>query len=90
MRRSETSRKALHQKKRSGDGEGDDDLEIRFQGERKICRHANIEARPQSSTLLKALQLANPRAVTLPNAYLDRDIPQRATYARLWEQVKAA
>jgi len=52
--------------------------------------HANIEARPQSSTLLKALQLANPRAVTLPNAYLDRDIPQRATYARLWEQVKAA
>jgi spermidine/putrescine-binding protein len=52
--------------------------------------HANIEARPQSSALLKALQLTNPRAVTLPNAYLDRDIPQRATYARLWEQVKAA
>jgi spermidine/putrescine-binding protein len=52
--------------------------------------HANIQARPQSSTLLKALQLTNPRAVTLPNAYLDRDIPQRETYARLWEQVKAA
>jgi spermidine/putrescine transport system substrate-binding protein len=52
--------------------------------------HANIQARPQSSTLLKALQLTNPRAVTLPNAYLDRDIPQRATYARAWEQVKGA
>jgi spermidine/putrescine transport system substrate-binding protein len=52
--------------------------------------HANIQARPQSSALLKALQLTNPRAVTLPNAYLDRDIPQRAQYARLWEEVKAA
>ena len=52
--------------------------------------HANTEAKPSSSQLLKALQLANPKAVTLPNAYLDRDIPQRATYARLWEQVKAA
>jgi hypothetical protein len=52
--------------------------------------HANIEARPQSSALLKALQLSNPKAVTLPNAYLDRDIPQRAHYAQLWEQVKAS
>ncbi len=50
--------------------------------------HANIQARPQSSALLKALKLTNPRAVALPNAYLDRDIPQRQTYARLWEQVK--
>ena len=52
--------------------------------------HANTQARPSSSQLLKALQLANPRAVTLPNAYLDRDIPQRALYAHLWEQVKAS
>jgi spermidine/putrescine transport system substrate-binding protein len=52
--------------------------------------HANVLARPSSSDLLKALQLANPRAVTLPNAYLDRDIPQRALYAHAWEQVKAA
>jgi spermidine/putrescine transport system substrate-binding protein len=52
--------------------------------------HANIVARPASSDLLKALQLTNPRAVTLPNAYLDRDIPRRAVYARLWEEVKAA
>ena len=52
--------------------------------------HANVEAKPSSSQLLKALQLANPKAVTLPNAYLDRDIPQRSTYANLWEEVKRA
>jgi spermidine/putrescine transport system substrate-binding protein len=52
--------------------------------------HANIEARPSSSALLKALKLSNPKAVTLPNAYLDRDIPQRPLYAHLWEQVKAS
>jgi spermidine/putrescine-binding protein len=52
--------------------------------------HANLEAKPSSSALLEALQLTNPKAVTLPNAYLDRNIPQRATYAHLWEQVKAA
>ena len=52
--------------------------------------HANVEAKPSSSALLKALQLTNPKAVTLPNAYLDRNIPNRATYAHLWEQVKAA
>jgi spermidine/putrescine transport system substrate-binding protein len=52
--------------------------------------HANVEAKPTSSALLKALQLTNPKAVTLPNAYLDRNIPNRATYAHLWEQVKAA
>jgi spermidine/putrescine transport system substrate-binding protein len=52
--------------------------------------HANTLARPSSSDLLKALQLTNPRAVTLPNAYLDRDVPRRAVYAKLWEEVKAA
>ena len=52
--------------------------------------HANTVARPSSSDLLRALQLTNPRAVTLPNAYLDRDIPRRAVYARMWEEVKAA
>ena len=52
--------------------------------------HANTQARPSSSDLLKALQLTNPRAVTLPNAYLDRDIPRRSVYARMWEQVKAS
>ena len=52
--------------------------------------HANIEARPSSSDLLKALQLTNPKAVTLPNAYLDRDVPRRAVYAKAWEEVKAS
>jgi len=52
--------------------------------------HANTQARPSSSQLLRALQLTNPKAVTLPNAYLDRDIPQRPLYAHLWEQVKAS
>jgi spermidine/putrescine transport system substrate-binding protein len=52
--------------------------------------HANTLARPSSSDLLRALQLNNPRAVTEPNAHLDRDIPRRALYEKLWEEVKAA
>jgi spermidine/putrescine-binding protein len=52
--------------------------------------HANTHARPSSSDLLKALQLTNPKAVTEPAAHLDRDIPQRAKYARMWEEVKAS
>ena len=52
--------------------------------------HANTLARPSSSDLLRALQLTNPKAVTLPNAYLDRDIPRRALYAKAWEEVKAS
>jgi spermidine/putrescine transport system substrate-binding protein len=52
--------------------------------------HANVLARPASSNLLKALQLTNPRAVTEPAAHLDRDIPRRAVYARMWEEVKAS
>jgi spermidine/putrescine-binding protein len=52
--------------------------------------HANTRARPTSSDLLRALQLTNPRAVTEPNAHLDRDIPRRALYARMWEQVKSS
>src|SRR6266571_330728 len=47
--------------------------------------HANTLARPSSSDLLRALQLTNPRAVTEPNAHLDRDIPRRSTYAKIWE-----
>ena len=43
--------------------------------------HANTQARPSSSDLLRALQLTNPKAVTQPNAHLDRDIPRRAVYA---------
>jgi len=52
--------------------------------------HANTAARPSSSDLLRALQLTNPRAVVEPNAHLDRDVPRRAVYAKLWEQVKAS
>jgi spermidine/putrescine-binding protein len=52
--------------------------------------HANTLARPSSSDLLRALQLDDPRAVTLPNAYFDRDVPRRAVYARLWDEVKAS
>jgi spermidine/putrescine transport system substrate-binding protein len=52
--------------------------------------HANTLARPSSSDLLHALKLADPRAVGLPNAYLDRDVPRRAVYAKLWEEVKAS
>jgi spermidine/putrescine transport system substrate-binding protein len=51
---------------------------------------ANTKARPSSADLLKVLQISNPKAVGLPNAYLDRDIPRRALYARMWEEVKAA
>lgn len=52
--------------------------------------HANTLARPASSDLLHALQIANPKAVTEPNAHLDRDIPRRAVYAKIWEEVKAS
>jgi spermidine/putrescine transport system substrate-binding protein len=52
--------------------------------------HANTLAKPSSSDLLRVLKLTNPKAVTVPNAYLDRDIPRRAVYARLWEEVKAS
>ena len=51
---------------------------------------ANTLARPKSSDLLKVLQLTNPKAVAEPNAHIDRHIPRRALYARLWEEVKAA
>ena len=52
--------------------------------------HANTLAKPSSSDLLRALQLGNPKAVSLPNAYLDRDAPRRQVYAKLWEEVKAS
>jgi spermidine/putrescine-binding protein len=51
---------------------------------------ANTLARPKSSDLLKVLQLTNPNAVEEPNAHIDRHIPRRQVYAKLWEEVKAA
>ena len=47
--------------------------------------HANTKARPARATCCSALQLTNPKAVTEPNAHLDRDIPRRAVYAKVWE-----
>ncbi|HZO50843.1 MAG TPA: extracellular solute-binding protein [Gaiellaceae bacterium] len=52
--------------------------------------HANLRARPKSSDLLRALRLADPNAVKEPNAHIDRHIPRRRLYAKLWEEVKAA
>src|SRR5215471_5478069 len=52
--------------------------------------HANTLARPSSSDLLHALQLTNPKAVTQPNAHLDRNTPRRAQYEKAWEEVKAS
>jgi spermidine/putrescine transport system substrate-binding protein len=52
--------------------------------------HANLRARPSNKDLIRALQLTNPRALSEPNALIDRDIPRRAVYARMWEQVKAS
>ena len=51
---------------------------------------ANTLARPTSSDLLKVLKLTNPKAVQEPNAHIDRHIPRRSLYARLWEEVKAS
>ncbi len=51
---------------------------------------ANIKARPRSSDLLRVLQLTNPNAVQEPNAHIDRHIPRRRVYSKLWEEVKAA
>jgi spermidine/putrescine transport system substrate-binding protein len=52
--------------------------------------HSNTLAKPSSSVLLNALKLNNPKAVVLPNAHLDQDVPRRAVYAKAWEEVKAA
>ena len=51
--------------------------------------HANTLARPASSDLLEGAAAHEPACGDRPNAHLDRDIPRRATYANLWEQVKA-
>ena len=52
--------------------------------------HSNTLARPKSADLLKALALTNPKAVAEPNAHIDRHVPRRALYAKLWEEVKAS
>ena len=51
--------------------------------------HANTKARPTSAVLVKALQLNNPNAVDLPNAYSTVTSAARL-YAKMWEEVKAS
>src|SRR3954468_22339116 len=52
--------------------------------------HSNTKARPTSKDLIKALKLNTPTSITEPQAHIDRDIPRRALYARMWEEVKAS
>jgi spermidine/putrescine transport system substrate-binding protein len=52
--------------------------------------HSNTHARPKSKDLLTALKLTDPHAVSEPRAHIDRHVPRRAVYARLWEEVKAS
>ena len=51
---------------------------------------ANTKARPADAGLAKALQLDNPKSVSEPFAHIDRYIPRRALYAKLWDEVKAS
>jgi spermidine/putrescine-binding protein len=51
---------------------------------------ANTKARPTDAGLAKALQLDNPKSVSEPFAHIDRYIPRRSVYAKLWDEVKAS
>ena len=52
--------------------------------------HANRLAHPSSDALSRALQVNNPKALGPANANLDRNIPRRALYEKIWEEVKAS
>ncbi len=51
---------------------------------------ANLKAQPSSVDLLRELQLGHPSAVQEPNAHMDRYIPNRSVYEKVWDEVKAA
>jgi len=51
---------------------------------------ANTTAKPADPTLLKALQLDNPKSVGEPLGHMDRYYPRRSLYAKLWDEVKAS
>ena len=51
---------------------------------------ANTKAKPADATLLKALQLDNPKSVGEPLGHMDRYYPRRSLYAKLWDEVKAS
>ena len=60
-------------------------------GQLRATGHANTTAQPAvAATCCKALQLDNPKSVGEPHAHIDRDIPRRALYAKLWDEVKAS
>jgi spermidine/putrescine transport system substrate-binding protein len=52
--------------------------------------HANMRARPSSEATLKVLLLNNPNGLSARYSNLDRYIPRRAQYEKIWEEVKAA
>lgn len=52
--------------------------------------HANTTARPSDPTLAKQLQIDNPKLVGEPYSHIDRYIPRRALYSKLWDEVKAS
>ena len=52
--------------------------------------HSNLQARPSSSDLLRALKIDDPKALGPQNAYIDRHIPRRDLYAKVWEGVKSS
>ena len=51
---------------------------------------ANTKARPADAGLARALQLDNPKSVSEPFAHIDRYIPRRSVYSKLWDEVKAS
>ena len=56
----------------------------------QILRHGSERARELILPRIAAGEVKATLAVTEPNAHLDRDIPRRSTYARMWEEVKAS
>jgi len=52
--------------------------------------HSNTHAHPASQDLVRALKLKDPGALSEPHTHIDRRVPRRALYARLWEEVKAS
>ena len=53
--------------------------------------HANLLARPSSPDLVRALKLGDQKTFGPGGiAYIDRHIPRRDVYAKVWEGVKSA
>ena len=53
--------------------------------------HANLLAKPSSSDLVRALKLGDQKTFGPGGiAHIDRHIPRRDVYAKVWEGVKSA